>query len=91
MKMKLKNILFLIISGIFTVLVINSCASQKAAVLEKSSAQLWGENCVRCHSTPSPASFNDVDWETVTMHMQIRANLTAAEATKIKEFMQSAN
>jgi len=89
--MKLKNILFTIIAGVFTALVINSCASQKGIIAAKSGAQLWGENCVRCHSIPSPASFNDVDWETVTMHMQIRANLTAEEATKIKEFLQSAN
>lgn len=89
--MKFKNILFVIIAGIFTALVINSCASQRAMVAAKGGAQLWGENCIRCHTTPSPASYNDVDWETIGMHMRIRANLTDEEATKIIEFLKSAN
>ena len=57
----------------------------------KSGAQLWGENCVRCHSIPSPSSYNSTDWETIGLHMKIRANLTAYEAEKIFEFLKSAN
>ncbi len=66
-----------------------SCVSTKVAM--KSGAQLWGENCVRCHNTPSPAAYNDTDWETIGLHMRIRANLTAEETRKIVEFLQSAN
>ena len=66
-----------------------SCVSLK--VSGKSGAQLWGENCIRCHITPSPADYNDSDWETIGMHMRVRANLTAEETTKIIEFLQSAN
>lgn len=59
--------------------------------LEKSGAQLWGEACNRCHLAPSPADYNDTDWETISLHMRIRANLTENEITKIEEFLKSAN
>ncbi len=70
---------------------INSCATQREAVSNKTGAQLWGENCIRCHNTPSPADYNDVDWDTIGLHMRIRANLTQEEITKIVAFLKSAN
>ena len=70
---------------------IQSCASSKEIIANKSGAQLWGENCIRCHNTPSPADFNDEQWKTVGLHMQDRANLTLDETKKIVIFLQSAN
>ncbi len=60
-------------------------------VFEKSGAQLWGEVCNRCHNAPSPADYNDTDWETISLHMRVRANLTEKESKKILEFLKSAN
>ena len=69
-----------------------SCSPERAALVEnKPGVQLWGENCTRCHNTPSPAAFNDTDWTTIEMHMKVRANLTALESKKIFEFIKSAN
>ncbi len=59
--------------------------------IEKSGAQLWGEVCNRCHLAPSPADYNDTDWETISLHMRVRANLTANEIQKIEGFLKSAN
>ncbi|PRX38707.1 cytochrome c [Salegentibacter salegens] len=59
--------------------------------IEKSGAQLWGEACNRCHLAPSPADYNDTDWETISLHMRVRANLTEKEITKIEAFLKSAN
>lgn len=59
--------------------------------LEKSGAQLWGETCNRCHIAPSPSDYNDTDWETISLHMRVRANLTEHESKKIEEFLKSAN
>ena len=59
--------------------------------IEKSGAQLWGEACNRCHLAPSPADYNDTDWETISLHMRVRANLTEKEITKIEGFLKSAN
>lgn len=68
----------------------NSCKPSEV-VLAKSGAQIWGENCVRCHNVADPSTFSDVEWEVASMHMQIRANLTTDEIKKVKEFLQSAN
>ncbi|WP_156102163.1 hypothetical protein [Muricauda sp. MAR_2010_75] len=57
----------------------------------KNPGQLWGEVCNRCHIAPSPADYNDTDWETISLHMRVRANLTEEEITKIESFLKSAN
>jgi mono/diheme cytochrome c family protein len=57
----------------------------------KSGAQLWAENCQRCHNFRSPASFSDAQWEVAAMHMRVRANLTAEEHRKIIEFLKAGN
>ncbi|MBL4939712.1 MAG: cytochrome c [Lutibacter sp.] len=69
-----------------------SCSPERAALVQnKPGVQLWGENCMRCHNTPSPAAFNDTDWSTIELHMSVRANLTKDESKKIFEFIKSAN
>jgi len=101
----MKTIYKIFIAGIvllFSGAVIVSCSSTKhkyTAVtdveeefkIEKSGAQMWGEACNRCHLAPSPADYNDTDWETISLHMRIRANLTEKEITKIEAFLKSAN
>jgi len=57
----------------------------------KGGAQLWAENCVRCHNIRSPSTYGDAEWEVAMHHMRIRANLTAEEHRKVLEFLKSAN
>jgi cytochrome c2 len=80
---KKSTILGLLVSLIaLTVVILNSCTvSQK--VESKSGAQLWTENCQRCHNIPSPSTFSPEKWETIGMHMQSRALLTDKERDKI--------
>lgn len=90
-KLKIFGIVAVVI-GIFAAFTIQSCsAEQVTAYKSKSGAQLWGENCIRCHNTPSPAAYNDTDWDTIAMHMKVRANLTTEQAKKIFDFIKSAN
>ena len=87
----MKTILTVIAIALIGIVAI-SCSPERAAFVQgKPGVQLWGENCMRCHSTPSPADFNDADWSTIEMHMRVRANLTANESSKIFEFIKSAN
>lgn len=82
------------ILGILVILLstLESCSTkQVTASNERSGVQLWGENCIRCHNTPSPASYNDTDWSTIGLHMQVRANLTKEDSDKIFAFIKSAN
>lgn len=57
----------------------------------KGGAQLWAENCVRCHNIRSPSTYSDAEWEVSMHHMRIRGNLTAEEHKKVLEFLKSAN
>ena len=86
---------FSIIVGLASIILITgfyfqSCAPSKE-IQAKSGAQLWGENCIRCHNIPSPADFSDAQWDLIGSHMRIRANLTMVEAEKIIEFLKLAN
>ena len=74
----------------------HSGAAKPGAVAEakssgKGGAQLWTENCIRCHNIRSPSTYSDAEWEVAMHHMRIRANLTAEEHKKILEFLKSAN
>ncbi len=87
---KFKNISLLIATAfsIFIVVsLIDSCkVSQQVAA--KSGAQLWAENCQRCHNTPSPSTFSAEQWETIGLHMQTRALITDDERKKIVDFLK---
>lgn len=83
-----KTILSVLTILIIPVMVIvNSCTASRK-VSAKSGAQLWAENCQRCHNTPSPSTFSPEKWETIGMHMQSRALLTDKERDKIVEFLK---
>ncbi len=60
-------------------------------ISERGGAQLWGDNCARCHNSRSPSEFTDDKWEIVARHMRVRANLTAYEHETILNFLKSAN
>ena len=88
MKTKIKKTTWVtIVSLVFLIAVmLNSCMESKM-VANKSGAQLWAENCQRCHNTPSPSTFSHEQWVTVGMHMQTRAQLTDKEREKIVAFL----
>jgi len=81
------TLLLILIAIIAGVTVLNSCKTPEK-IASKSGAQLWAENCQRCHNTPSPSSFSHDQWVTVGMHMQSRALITDAEKNKIVAFLQ---
>ena len=88
----MKNISIILLSVITIIIssvLVQSCVSTKLA--ERGGAQLWGENCVRCHSTPPPNAFSSEQWETIGMHMRVRAGITDSEIKRITEFIISAN
>jgi len=76
---------------LFGAMVFISSCTAPAQISMKGGAQLWGETCIRCHNTPSPSTFSDVDWDIAMKHMQYRAQITREEAEKIVAFLKSAN
>jgi hypothetical protein len=57
----------------------------------KGRAQLWSENCNRCHNYRPAESYGDRDWQIVMMHMRLRGYLTGEEQRAILEFLQGSN
>ena len=56
---------------------------------EKGGAQLWADNCTRCHNNRSATTYSDAEWDVAMHHMRVRANLTAVEHQKIVQFLAS--
>lgn len=84
---KIVSVLLVMGLGMFINISFVGCkASQQ--VSSKTGAQLWAENCQRCHNTPSPSTFSPEQWETVGMHMQTRSLITEEEKTKIVNFLK---
>lgn len=77
------------------VIFIYGCTMTKEAQDKKASSnsglKLWEQNCSRCHNSPSPAFFNDAEWDVVGAHMRVRAYLTGKEADEIVKFLKSIN
>jgi cytochrome c2 len=73
--------------GITIVMMITGCKASQV-VSNKSGAQLWAENCQRCHNTPSPSTYSPDQWETVGLHMQSRSLITDEERNKIVGFLK---
>ncbi len=99
--MRTKLTLILLTSGMFIAgaVVTVGCTSNTSTatthadsqVAEKSGAQLWSDNCMRCHNLRSPDSYSAAQWEVTVHHMRLRANLTGQEAQKITDFLKSAS
>ena len=86
----IKGIFIALVVGIGATIIINGCAASQS-VTSKTGSQLWGENCIRCHNAPSSADYSGTQWETIGMHMKLRANFTEDETKKMIEFLQSGN
>jgi len=71
----------------------NPAAGEKpqAAAPSRGGAELWADNCSRCHNLRPPQSYNDGQWQTVVMHMRMRANLEGGEARLIEQFLQASH
>jgi cytochrome c1 len=69
----------------------NATAAPAEGVSAQRGAQLWADNCVRCHNVRSPSSYSDAHWEVVMLHMRVRANLTEDEQKEILDFLKSAH
>jgi hypothetical protein len=54
-----------------------------------SGAELWTLNCSRCHMSRSPGEFTAAQWQTILMHMRVRANLPADQAKELQKFFQA--
>lgn len=78
------SIVFIISGSTF---LLNSCAPTKE-IAEKSGAQLWGENCNRCHTAPSQDQYSKDQWGIIGNHMKLKAGITNDEMIKIVAYLK---
>jgi hypothetical protein len=61
---------------------------QKAAPKKLTGAELYAINCNRCHPERYATEFTTAQWQTIMLHMRVRANLPAAQAKEILKFLK---
>ena len=63
-------------------------ADPPAAPKKLTGAELYAINCARCHPERYATEFTSAQWQTIVMHMRVRANLPAAQAKVILKFLK---
>ena len=75
--------------------IVTACRSEgpqtEGTTAKPSGSELWSQNCGRCHNFRSPPDFSDGEWDAITLHMRVRANLTAQEYSSIRDFLKASN
>lgn len=54
-------------------------------------ANVWAENCSRCHNARDPKDLRDDQWITSVFHMRVRAGLTGQQTRDVLTFLQKSN
>ena len=62
-------------------------ASDKALV--RRGARLWSPYCGTCHNARPPGERTPAEWDTIMLHMRVRANLPARDAEALLAFLRS--
>ena len=55
----------------------------------KGRAQLWAENCQRCHNARPASWYSEREWEVAMHHMFVRGYLTRHEHDSVMEFFRA--
>ena len=63
-------------------------AAKPPAPKKLTGAELYAVNCNRCHPERYPTEFNAAQWQTIMLHMRVRANLPAKQAKEILKYMK---
>ena len=61
----------------------------RPAVARRGRAQMWAENCNRCHNARPASWYSQREWEVSMHHMQVRGYLTGDETRAITEFFRA--
>lgn len=60
---------------------------QKA--LFRQGAQLWPQVCGTCHKARPGGERSPAEWDTITMHMRVVANLPERDVDAIREYLKA--
>jgi mono/diheme cytochrome c family protein len=54
-------------------------------------AKLWGAYCGLCHNARAGGEFNRLEWDTLLLHMRVRANLPPEDAEALRVFLRASH
>ncbi len=54
-------------------------------------AQVFADNCARCHQARAGSERTDLEWIAIVAHMRARANFTKSQAAAVLAFLQATN
>jgi hypothetical protein len=63
-------------------------AKNTAVIKLLSGAELYSMHCNRCHPERYPTERTAAQWNTILLHMRVRANLPAEQARTIRKYLQ---
>ena len=63
--------------------------SANAAPAPKGRAQIWSENCQRCHNARPASWYSEREWEVAMHHMLVRGAITRHEHDAVMEFFRA--
>ena len=52
-------------------------------------AKLWPQYCGQCHNARPGGEFNRLEWDTLMLHMRVRANLPAKNAEAMRTYLRA--
>ena len=55
----------------------------------KGRAEIWAENCARCHNMRPPDWYSGAQWKVAVQHMRVRGYLTGQEQRQIGELLEA--
>jgi len=61
--------------------------AQKALV--RQGARQWSAYCGGCHNARPPSARSPGEWDTIMLHMRVRANLPAQDAEALLAYLKS--
>lgn len=86
----MRNVYWMALAGAALLAAPSEAAAQDPMQLAKG-AEVWAQNCTRCHIARPSTERSDRDWLTIVAHMRARANLTRAEADAVAGFLIATN
>ena len=74
--------------GLFAAFLACSSPATVPSQVGKTGSQLWSETCASCHNAHPSTLYSNAQWEVVSRHMRVAANITGEDARKIESFLK---
>jgi len=66
----------------------SATSSDTTTAVKLTGQELYAINCNRCHTQRYPKEWTPAQWQTLMIHMRVRANLPADQSREILKYLQ---